>query len=57
MKSIVNGNTKSTTINYKQYNNRLITWSEFITEKQVIDLLFMVAYGYPHQQESESNRQ
>ena len=57
MKSIVNGNTKSTTINYKQYNNRLITWSEFITEKQVIDLLFMVAYGYPRQQESESNRQ
>jgi hypothetical protein len=57
MKSIVNGNTKSTIINYKQYNNRLITWSEFITEKQVIDLLFMVAYGYPHQQESESNRQ
>lgn len=57
MKSIANGNTGATSINFEQYSNRLLTWSEFISEKHVVDLLFMIAYSFPLNRETDSHRQ
>lgn len=57
LKSLINKNTGSPNICFNDYNQRLYLLSHFCSAKQLFDLLFMIAYSYPHKCESDNYRQ